>query len=148
MNLVRHDPWYFLNEMRDQLNKAYGGAGEGDSNDHSSVVTSQWRPAVDIKEEDTRFVLVADIPGVEPKDVEITMEDGVLSVKGERETEKKETGEGYSRSERVRGKFYRRFSLPDTADPDGIEAHGEHGVVTVLIPKKPVAQPRRIEVVS
>lgn len=148
MNVVRHDPWYFLNEMRDQLNKVYGLAGEGDGNDHSSVVTSQWRPAVDIKEEDTRFVLVADIPGVEPKDVEITMEDGVLSVKGERETETQETHEGYGRTERVHGRFYRRFSLPDTADAEAIEAHGQNGVVTVVIPKKPVAQPRRIEIVS
>jgi HSP20 family protein len=110
------------------------------------VATAQWAPAVDIKEEPDRFVIYADIPGVDPDKIEVTMERGMLSIKGERSTEKKEEKEGYTRVERARGTFYRRFSLPDTADPEGIQAKGNNGVLEVVIPKKPAQQARRIEV--
>ena len=145
MNVVRYDPWSVLGEVREHLNKLYGFAGEGEV-DQSNVVTSEWQPSVDIREEPERFVLLADVPGVDPKDIEITMENGVLTVKGERKLEREGTKEGYSRIERAHGVFYRRFTLPDTADPEAIEARGDNGVLAIVIPKKPVAQPRRIEV--
>ena len=147
MNVVRYDPWSVLSDVREHLNKLYGLAGEGEV-DQSNVVTSEWQPSVDIREEPERFVLLADVPGVDPKDIEITMENGVLTVKGERKLEREDTKEGYSRIERAHGVFYRRFTLPDTADPEAIEARGDNGVLTIVIPKKPVAQPRRIEVTN
>ncbi|MCE7033033.1 Hsp20/alpha crystallin family protein [Lysobacter sp. GX 14042] len=116
------------------------------SSDESSVVTSQWVPRVDIKEETGRFVLYADIPGVDPADIEVQMDKGLLTIKGERTSASKEEGERFSRVERRHGVFHRRFALPDSADPEGITAHGEHGVLEIVIPKRPETTPRRIQV--
>jgi HSP20 family protein len=111
-------------------------------------VTSHWSPAVDVKEEADRFVILADLPGVDPKDIEVSMENGVLSIRGERKSEKEEDRDGFHRVERVRGTFYRRFSLPDTADSERIEAHGKDGVLEIAIPKQKKVQPRKITVGS
>jgi len=118
------------------------------SDDNTDVAISHWRPAVDIKEEDNRFLIKADIPGVDPKNIEITMEDGVLTIKGERTSEKEEKREDFRRVERSRGTFYRRFSLPDTADAEKIEANGRDGVLEIVIPKQDKVLPRRITVKS
>jgi HSP20 family protein len=112
----------------------------------SNVATSDWTPAVDIKETDTAFEIHADIPGVDPKDIEVHMEEGILSIKGERQSESKEEREGYKRIERSRGTFYRRFSLPDTADAEKITAKSNHGVLEITIPKQEQQQPRKITV--
>ena len=114
----------------------------------SSVATSDWVPAVDIKEENDSFVIVADIPGVDPKDIEVNMENGMLTIKGEKESEKKEEREGYKRVERSFGSFYRRFSLPDTADAEKITAKSTNGVLEVRIGKQEQVQPRKISVNS
>ena len=95
-----------------------------------------------------RFVLTADIPGVDPADIEITMEQGVLTLKGERTLETQEEDKGYKRVERAHGAFYRRFSLPDTADPEQITASGKNGVLEITIPKKEQEKPRRISVAA
>ena len=112
------------------------------------MVTSQWAPRVDIKEESDRFVLYADIPGVDPADIEIQMDKGLLTIKGERSSVTREQGEHFSRVERSHGVFHRRFALPDSANPDGITASGEHGVLEIVIPKRPETTPRRIQVGS
>lgn len=114
--------------------------------DNSMVETSHWAPAVDIKEESTRFVLFADIPGVDPKNIEISMENGILTIKGERETMRTEDGEGYTRIERSKGSFYRRFALPDTANADKITAEGKHGVLKIIIPKREKVAGKKIRV--
>jgi HSP20 family protein len=148
MNVVRYEPWGLLRRFNDDVNQLFSESrnlpvAEGD---RSSIVTSNWSPAVDIKEEDERFVLKADIPGVDPKDIDVTMEDGVLTIKGERKHESEEEAEGYKRVERSYGSFYRRFSLPDTADAERVTAKGKDGVLEVLIPKQEKVQPRRIAV--
>lgn len=114
--------------------------------DESSVVTSAWAPQVDIKEEADRFVIYADLPGIDPRDVEVLMDKGILSIKGERRNEVVEENERFSRVERRYGGFHRRFALPDSADPDGVSASGRNGVLEVVIPKRPETTPRRIEV--
>ncbi|TLY47072.1 MAG: Hsp20/alpha crystallin family protein [Gammaproteobacteria bacterium] len=114
--------------------------------DSSMVETSHWAPAVDIKEEPTRFVLFADIPGVDPKDIEISMENGILTIKGERNATHTEESEGYTRIERSKGSFYRRFALPDTANADKISAEGKHGVLRIIIPKREKAAAKKIKV--
>ena len=119
-----------------------------DDRDASSVVTSQWMPPVDIREEHDRFVLYADIPGVDPQDIEVQMDKGLLTIKGERSTESTSETERYSRVERVHGSFHRRFALPDSADAEGITASGSNGVLRIMIPKKPESTPRRIQVGS
>ena len=148
MNVVRYEPWGLLRRFNEDVNQLFNEsriASTADG-DQSSIATSNWTPAVDIKEEDGRFVLKADIPGVEAKDIEVTMDDGVLTIKGERRHESEEDANGYKRVERSYGSFYRRFSLPDTANAEGITAQGKDGVLEVSIPKQEKAQPRKITV--
>jgi HSP20 family protein len=147
MTLVRYQPWDAFNQLREEMNRLLDTRfGEDRDIDNSRVVTSQWAPAVDIKEEPTQFVIYADLPGVKVEDIEITMEKGVLSVKGERKAESVEEKAGYRRVERARGTFHRRFSLPDTADADRIKAKSKDGVLEIVIPKQEKVQPRKIAV--
>jgi len=95
-----------------------------------------------------KFVIHADIPGVKPEDIEISMEAGVLTVKGQKESEAKTEKEGYKRVERSYGSFYRRFSLPDSADGDAINAKSKYGVLEIIIPKREAVKPKRIDVKS
>ena len=146
--LTRYEPWSAVRQLQSEMNRAFGQALTG-TEDGSNVVTSGWMPAVDIREEDERFEICADVPGVDPEDIEVTMENGVLTIKGERKLETKEGGDnGYRRVERLHGSFYRRFSLPDTADAENISAKGKNGVLEVVIPKKAAVQPKRITVAS
>lgn len=146
MSTSRH-PWAvqsgLQNDLKQVFDRFFGEATEGDQ---SNVVTSQWAPRVDIREEPARFVIEADIPGVDPKNIEIHMDKGILSIRGERAGESKQDGANYTRVERSRGSFYRRFALPDTANADGIEAKGAHGVLEIVIPKRAETTPRRISV--
>ena len=144
MTLVRYDPWNMMDQFRKEMDRLFEGRAGGD--DSGSVVTSDWVPAVDIKETDTGFEIHADIPGVNPDDIEVHMENGVLSIKGERESETKDEREGYKRVERQHGVFYRRFSLPDTADADKISAKSKNGVLEITIPKQEEVKPRKISV--
>lgn len=140
MALARNEtrnPW---SQFHQELNRMLG--------ENSSIVTSDWVPVVDIKEEKDRFVLHADLPGVDRENIDITMEDGVLSIRGERQLEQVSDGAEYKRVERAHGTFYRRFALPDTADPDKINARCNQGVLEVVIPKRESVQPRRIEIGS
>jgi HSP20 family protein len=151
MALVRYEPWNLFDKFQEELNRlGLFDQYQRDAvdSDNSSVVTSHWRPAVDIREESDRYVIIADLPGVDPKDIEITMEQGVLTIKGERDSKREESHEGYKRVERVRGSFYRRFSLPDSADAEHIEAKGKNGVLEIVLPKHEKVQPRKITVKS
>ncbi len=145
-NVVRYEPWSLLNQLYNEIDQIFDPRLRRSGGDDSPVSAADWVPAVDIKEEDTRFVIHADVPGVDPDDIEVRMEDGVLTIKGERQSEDKEEREGYKRIERVRGSFFRRFSLPDTADAEGITAKAKNGVLEIIIPKHEKVQPRRIEV--
>ena len=153
MNFVRYRQWpvqgdQMQNELRQALDRFFGGGllnNEGTADD-SSVVTSQWVPRVDVKEEKDRFVLYADLPGIDPDDIEVSMDKGILTIKGERGSESTQETDRFSRIERSYGSFHRRFALPDSADPDGIQAHGRNGVLEIVIPKRPESSPRRIQV--
>ena len=150
--MVRNPQWPAQGSMKDPVKQIFDRLFEGslfqNTTDESSVVTSQWVPRVDIKEEADRFLLYADIPGVDPKDIEVQMDKGLLTIKGERREEKVTETERYSRIERRHGVFHRRFALPDSADPEGITASGHNGVLTISIPKRPESTPRRIQVGS
>ena len=145
MALVRYEPWNALDQMRKEMDRLFDTT---QNNEGSNIATSDWTPAVDIKETENAFEIHADIPGVDPKDIDVHMEKGMLTIKGERESETKEEREGYKRVERSRGTFYRRFSLPDTADADKISANSKNGVLQISIPKKEQEQPRKISVNS
>jgi len=148
MTVVRYQPWNLGKATQGDLRSAFERFFGDEDADQSNVVTSQWAPRVDIKEEANRFVIQADIPGVEPKDIEIHMEKGILSIKGERKQETKQENDKFTRVERSHGLFYRRFALPDSANPDAISASGKHGVLEIVIPKKAETTPRRITINS
>ena len=118
----------------------------GPLQDSSSLVTASWAPRVDIRETPQSFLIHAELPGIEPKDIEVSMDKGILTLKGQRQQANLSEGETAFRVERQYGEFHRRFSLPDTADADGITATTRHGVLEIVIPKKAQVQPRRIEV--
>lgn len=148
MNITRFEPWNLFDMLQrdmDRLAGRRGGFSGGEDNGHS---VADWVPAVDIVEEKDRFVLRADVPGVKPEDIDVNMENGVLSVSGHRFEETTEESEGIKRLERLSGKFYRRFSLPESADAEEISAKSANGILEVVIPKQAAVKARRITVQS
>jgi HSP20 family protein len=145
MNIMRYDPWRSMEDLRQEMDRVFHPLMNRED-DTSRVVGSEWMPAVDIKDEEKRYVIRADIPGVKPEDIEVSMENGVLTIRGERKFEETEEKENFKRIERSHGVFYRRFSLPDNTDADAIQATGKDGVLEVIIPKTAEKQTKRIEV--
>lgn len=141
MAMVPYQPTSLLSQLYREMDRAFGALDRSDE-----AATSDWLPAVDIKEEDDAFVIHADVPGVDPKDIDVQMENGVLTIRGERKWDKEEEKEGYKRVERVRGSFFRRFTLPDTADAENITAKVDKGVLEIRIPKHERVRPRKITV--
>lgn len=146
MAIVRYEPWTVVNRLHHSLDQFFNETLSSPEASGSPGVT--WVPRVDVHEEKDRFVVLADVPGVEPKDIDITAENGVLTVRGERRSEKRETDNGYERVERVSGTFLRRFTLPEGANTELIKARQTNGVLEVTIPKTPAVQPRRISIDS
>lgn len=143
----RHtDLLHRFQEDFNQLTRAMGEHWPSLFDEESELVGRHWSPAVDMIEENGQFLVKADIPGVNPKDIEVTLDNGSLVIRGERKWEKEEEKEGYMRSECAHGTFYRRFSLPDSADPEKISAVGKDGVLTVTIGKREVSKPKRINI--
>jgi HSP20 family protein len=141
--LLRYQPWSVHRELLNEFNRYFDRAGTADA---SSGATADWTPAVDIEEYADKFVLYADVPGVDPKSIEVTLEKGVLTLAGGREKAVEAKGVEARRIERANGRFFRRFSLPDTVDGEAVTARGSNGVLEVVIPKRPQAQPRKIAV--
>lgn len=127
MNIAIRDPWRLM-----------GFA--------APTASVSFIPAVDVQEEKERFVVKADLPGVQLADIEITAEKGVLTIKGERKVEAREESAGYARVERVSGSFTRRFQLPENVQAESIQAKLAHGVLEVSIPKQAVPAPTRVTV--
>jgi HSP20 family protein len=139
MTVVRYEPWSLVNRFQRDIDRLFAS--------HATAADSgAWLPPVDIHEEDNQFVLNIDLPGVDPKAVEITSEQGVLTVRGKREETRREARDGYRRIERITGEFQRRFSLPEAADAQNIKAKAANGVLEVTIPKLAQVQPQRITV--
>lgn len=105
-----------------------------------------WAPAVDIREDDDSYIIHADVPGIKPADIDVSLEDGVLTIRGERRLDNQQAGDGYRRVERVTGTFYRRFTIPDTADQEKVTARCNDGVLEIAIEKQEKAMPRKIAV--
>jgi HSP20 family protein len=143
MIVTHYNPWFVRGNVqaRQALDRFFG----------SETTTAEqpvqtWTPRVDVREEASRFVILADLPGIDPADIEIQMEKNVLTLKGERKAEQLGEDAKATRVERHHGCFDRRFVLPDGADADGIHAAGKHGVLEITIPKKAQAAPRRITI--
>jgi len=144
-SLVKHESPDVVPRLQEEINRLFGNVFGSDS----SAATVNWAPAVDILEFSDRFDLYVDLPGVDAAKVDLTLEDGVLTICGERaEDAVAPRGEApqYRRTERGQGRFYRRFVLPDTVDGDKVRATGRNGVLTITIPKQARAMPRRIQI--
>lgn len=136
MNLVRMHPWSVSDLMRREFDRSAG----------RRTGVADWVPAVDIIEENDRFVLRADIPGVERDAIDVSMDDGMLTISGERQREHRDETAGMQRFERSSGRFLRRFTLPETADAEGITAKSANGILEITISKLPEVKARRIDV--
>ncbi len=145
MNLVNYEPWNALRSMRNEINNLFADEDSPLASRVPGLAAGNWMPAVDIQEDDNAYRLTADLPGIDPKNVEVTMENGVLTISGERQQEKTDAHD-YRRVERHYGSFVRRFTLPTNADPDGITAEGKNGTLYITVPKSEKAKPKRIEV--
>ncbi len=137
MSIVRYRQWPTQSEIRHLLAPLL---------ETPPMARAGWTPAVDIREEPEQFVLLADLPGVAASAIEVQMDKGVLTIKGERAAPAVGEGGLFARDERGHGAFQRRFTLPDTADADGIVARSDNGVLEIRIPKRSEAAPRRIPV--
>ncbi len=145
---ANYDPLSLFERLQQQLNQAHTLFPALGVDDESNIMTSRWTPAVDIKEEDGRYVIHADIPGVNPEEISVTTENGVLAIKGERKSESKKEDNGYTRIERSHGVFYRRFSLPESTDCEKISASSKNGVLELSIPKRKTRNSNKIQVKS
>lgn len=146
MAMVPYENWNPMAQLQDELNRVFNNWTVNDS----SGITSDWIPPTDVEEYSDRFELYIDLPGVDPNAVEITLDNGVLTLSGERTRLVSGSDEEptHTRTERGRGRFYRRFILPDTVDPESVEAKGQNGVLEISIRKQPKAQPRKIRVAA
>jgi HSP20 family protein len=140
MTVVRYEPWALVSRLQKEVDRLFGAPLT------TAADSGAWLPPVDIHEENNQFVLHVDLPGVDPKAVEITSDQGVLTIRGQREDSRKESREGFRRIERITGEFQRRFSLPETADAQNIKAKVANGVLEVSIPKVAQVQPHKITV--
>jgi HSP20 family protein len=145
MTLMKFNPFFAdLAATRDRLNRLFGRDGTWETEGVATV--GNWAPAVDIVENDHNLTVKVELPGVEPKDVAVTIENNVLTLKGERRIEKEVKKENYHRMEREYGNFARSFALPIFMDAENVKADFKDGLLTVVIPKKEHAKTRSIEV--
>jgi HSP20 family protein len=140
--ISRWNPWNELNRLQRELNELF----ERRIEDGSEVSEPTWRPQMDIFEDQDAFLLSAELPGIEPGQVEIKVENDLLTLSGERVLEHEDRRDNYHRIERTYGQFARSFTLPESVDAENISARSVNGVLTVTIPKKPEVQPRQISV--
>ena len=143
MKITHFEPWSFVSQLHRDLDRAAAG---GIDNKALQGPATEWLPAVDIIDEKERFLLRADVPGVAPTDIDVSMDAGVLTVSGVRHVDARQDDAEARRVERSTGRFSRRFTLPETADAEGITARNSNGVLEVAIPKHPEIQARRITV--
>ncbi|OPL14080.1 MAG: heat-shock protein [Firmicutes bacterium ML8_F2] len=143
MALVTWDPWREIEDMFDRYTRA---AGRPQARGKDILATGEWSPRVDIAETDKEFVIQAEIPDVKKEDVKVNMENGVLTIRGERKQEKEEKGKKFHRIERQYGVFIRSFTLPDNVDETKVKAVFKDGMLNIQIEKTEKAKPKAIEI--
>lgn len=141
--LTRWEPFRGVNSLQEQVFRLFDDLPF--RRDDASALTS-WAPAVDIYETPQELVVKADLPEVDPKDLDIRVENNVLTIRGERKFEKKVNEDNYLRVERAYGSFSRSFSLANTVNSESIKAEYSNGVLTLTIPKREEAKPKQIKV--
>jgi len=144
MAMSRWDPFRELSSIQSELNRLFGrtyGVEGGEE-----LRAAAWVPPVDVAETQDRFVITTELPGLRSDDVEISVENSVLRIRGERRFYEEKLEDDFHRIERRFGAFARSITLPSSADPEGIQASFDAGVLTIEVPKKEAAKPRKIQV--
>lgn len=141
MAIQRYRPYSLIDNLQREMSSLFQVPAT-----ETNFSEEDWTPAVDIQENTNSYILHADLPGVKAADIEVTAENGLLTIKGVRDSKKIEEKDNYKRIERFSGSFMRRFTLPETADVEHINATSRDGVLELTIPKMPQLQPKRIEV--
>ena len=146
MSLVRWDPFRELEDMSERLNRVFARPSMRDNAGKENLTVADWMPVVDISESDGEYLIKAELPEVKKEDVKVTVEDGVLTIQGERRQEKEEKGKRYHRVERSYGSFVRSFTLPESVDEGGVKAEYKDGVLNLHLPKSEKVKPKAIDV--
>ena len=144
MNIIRYQPWTLMNRLHREIDQIFGDALRPAAADQQTL--ADWTPAVDVHEEADRYVVRADLPGVDSKDIQVTADDGVLTLRGTRASEKRAEQKGYERIERVTGSFLRRFTLPENVQAGEIRARHANGVLELTLPKQARVEPKRVAI--
>ena len=146
MALIRWEPVRELNTIQSEMNRLFNTYFEAPSQTNAASAARRWIPAMDLVETGDEFVLRADLPGLHESDVNIELEDSVLTISGERKAEHEERKEGFYRVERSSGSFSRSLTLPEGVDPDAVHASFDRGVLEVRIPKPEQRKPRKVAI--
>ena len=143
MAMTRWDPFRDLMSIQNEMNRLFGRTYGGDVGESTR---GAWTPALDVFETQEKFVITMELPGVSPDDVDISVEDSTLMVRGERKFYSEQQEESFLRIERRFGEFTRSLTLPSTADAESIQASFDQGVLTIEVPKREEAKPRKISI--
>lgn len=146
MDLIRWNPWNELVSLRERMNRVFDDSLFRSDRREDPLAMGTWSPAVDMFEKDDQVVIKAELPGLEKKDISLDLQNGVLTLKGERKHENEVKEENYYRREMSCGKFIRSFSLPEDVDADKIKAEFQNGLLTVEVPKPEEHKPKQIPV--
>ncbi|HZH34778.1 MAG TPA: Hsp20/alpha crystallin family protein [Pyrinomonadaceae bacterium] len=146
MNVVRYDPFRDLRTLQDEVNRLFSSSFSRSGAGEDQMMRGAWNPSVDIFENKDQIVLEAELPGMKPEDVEISIENNVLTLHGERRFEKKDENDNFHRVERSYGSFTRSFTLPPTVTSENASAEFQNGVLKLTLAKREEAKARRIEI--
>ena len=147
MAIVRFEPFRDLTSLQERMNRLFSESYRSQqTGDDDWALGGTWAPAVDIYEQDNNIVLKAELPGVDPKDVDIQLENNTLTLRGERKLDSEVKKENYHRVERAYGTFTRSFTLPAVVDQGSIKAEFKDGVLRVTLPKREEAKPKQIQI--
>lgn len=144
--IVRWDPFKEMATLQDRMGRLLDEAWGRPRRGEEDFITGSWLPAVDVREDKDNLEIMAELPGMEPKDVDVAVENGILTIKGARQFEKAAEGETYHRVERSYGAFERSFTLPSNVEPDKIKAVYRNGVLQLTLPKREEAKPKSISI--
>ena len=146
MSMIKFDPFRELRTLNDEMNRLFSAVPA--SVDRGEFARGSWSPNVDIYEDENRLIVEAELPGMNREDFEVSVENNVLTLKGERKFEKKTEGDNYHRVERAYGSFTRQFTLPQTITAEGATADFENGVLRVALPKREETKAHKIEITA
>ncbi len=146
MNLVKWDPFRELEDVSNRLNRLFWRSPIRSRSDRELFAATDWTPSVDISETETAYLIKAEIPGVNKEDVKVTIQDGMLTIQGERKMEKEEKDKKFHRIERSYGSFVRSFTLPDNVDESAVQAEFKNGMLNVTLTKSAKAKSKSVNI--